>query len=105
MKIPRITEEQIKEIQELYKESMRIHPDDSYTDWLLSWDKDSIYDDDILYRDDLTEDEKKCSMIGEYELDITSRNPKYKEKYTYQDKNAFDLIYEVLDSERYAPIG
>ena len=90
MKIPKITKEQIKEIQELYKESMRLHTDDSYINWLLSWNKDSIYDDDIWYRDDLTEDEKeKCSMISEYELDITSRNPKYKEEYTYQDKNAF----------------
>ena len=62
MKIPELTEKDIKKIQELYEESMRIHTDDSYIDWLLSWDFDnskytSIYDDDIQYSTDLTPEE------------------------------------------------
>lgn len=102
MKTPELTEKDIEKIQKLYDEYTRIHTDDSYVDWLLSWNKGSIYDDDIWYRDDLTQEEKeKCSIISEYELDITSRNPNYKDEYTYHDKTAyFPIVINLLYADK-----
>ena len=88
-------EKDTEKIQKFYDEHMRIHTDDSYVNWLLSWDflksgYGSIYDDDIQYSTILTEDEiNKFLLISEYEADITWRNPDYKSKYTYEDKDAY----------------
>lgn len=102
MKTPELTEKDIEKIQKFYDEYMQIHTDDSYVNWLLSWNKGSIYDDDIWYRDDLTQEEKeKCSIISEYELDITSRNPNYKDEYTYYDKTAyFPIVINLLYADK-----
>ena len=85
----------MNKLQESLQDFVKIHTDDSYMDWLLSWDftlpgKETIYDDDIWYRDDLTDEEKElCENLYEYEADITWRNNNYKLEYTYEDKDAY----------------
>ena len=93
--MPELTEKNTGKIQKFYDEYKRIHTDDSYVNWLLSWDfsksgYESIYDDDIQYSKVLTEEEiDKFLLISEYEADITWRNPDYKSEYTYEDKDAY----------------
>ena len=95
MKFKKLTEEDIEKAVNYFKEIKKIHTDDSYRDWLLSWDFDnsgytSIYNDDIQYSTDLTPEEiDKFLLISEYESDITWRNPDYKTEYTYEDKEAY----------------
>lgn len=103
MKLREPTKDDIEKAVEYFKEVQKIHTDDNYRDWLLSWDFSksgygSIYDDDIQYSTVLTEDEiNKFLLISEYEADITWRNPDYKSKYTYEDKDAyFPTIINLL---------
>lgn len=95
MKFVEPTEKDIQEAKKYLERVRQPHTDDSYRDWLLSWDfinskYNYIYDDDIQYSTDLTEDEiNKFLLISEYESDITWRNPDYKSEYTYEDKDAY----------------